>query len=140
MDTFSRPPHATHHCRHYSYDVVGVGPVCAIGIDMSPPGSSKTCMPNPPIAGQVCILREEFTADERTAWETWRNERAGRMILVLAQIPGSSRDRKNRPEWGKSGKFPCPACDGGTVRWARAAINGHVHAGCTTPNCFEIIE
>jgi hypothetical protein len=133
---FARPKPAGHHCRHYEYND---GPQCARGIDLSGFGAAQVCMPDSKVA-VCCEMREEHTAEERTAWEAWRNERAGRMILILAQIPGSSRDRKNKPEWGKSGEFACPACEGGKVRWARARSNGHVHAGCSTPDCFGIIE
>ncbi len=136
--SFARPLPASNHCRHYDY-VMGEGPRCGRGVDLSAPGAARPCMPDSNVA-VACNLREEHTEAERAAWTAWCNERAGRMILILADIPGSSRDEKNRPEWGKSGEFPCPACEGGKVRWARARSNGHVHAACTTPNCFGIIE
>lgn len=145
--TFTRPPHASQHCRHYSYSGSilsdGGGPKCARGVDLSGRAAggqvAVACMPASR-AAVACELREEHTDEERATWKAWRDERAARMILVLAEIPGSSRDKKNRPEWGKSGEFPCPACEWGTVRWARARSNGHVHAACTTPGCFGIIE
>lgn len=137
--SFARPNPAGHHCRHYSYEPAGAGPTCARGVDLSAPAACQPCMPDSK-AGVACELREEHTEEERAAWKAWRDERAVRMINILAQIPGSSRDKKNRPEWGKSGNFPCPACDGGTVRWVRARSNGHVHAACSTDGCFGIIE
>lgn len=139
----NRPPHATRHCRHYSYSGSilsdGGGPKCASGVDLRAPRAALVCMPDSEVA-EACELREEYLPAEREAWEAWRNERAGRMILILAEIPGSSRDKKNRPEWGQSGEFPCPACEWGIVRWARARSNGHVHAACSTRDCFGIIE
>ncbi len=139
MADFTRPTPAGQHCRHYDYDVHGIGPKCARGVDLTAPGASKVCMPDAKEA-VACELREEHTEEERAIWKAWRDERAARTIVILAQIPGSSRDRKNRPEWGKQGQFDCPCCDGGVVRWARAPTNGHVHAGCSTPGCFGIIE
>lgn len=140
--TFERPPHASHHCRHYHYDVATFpdgGPRCARGVDLSGPGSAKVCMPDAKEA-VACNLREEHTEEEHAAWKAWRDERLARMIVILAQMPGSSRDKKNKPEWGNSGRFPCPGCKSGTVSWARARSNGHLHAGCSTPHCFGIIE
>jgi hypothetical protein len=136
MMNFPRPLPASHHCRHYSYDD---GPQCARGVDLSGPGAAAPCMPDSKVA-VACNLREEHTDEERAAWEEWRNERAARMIKVLALIPGSSRDRKNKPFWGQRGEFACPACPDGKVRWVRAPSNGHVHAACTTEGCFGVIE
>jgi hypothetical protein len=131
--SFDRPIPASHHCRHYSYDG---GPKCARDVDLL---SVAPCMPVSKTA-VACNLREEYTDEERLAWAKWRDERAMRMLLVMAEIPGSSRDKKNRPEWGKSGEFACPACKQGKVVWARSRSNGYVRARCTTPDCFGVIE
>jgi hypothetical protein len=135
---FARPPPAGEHCRHYEYDR-SKGPTCARGVDLSNPGSANRCMPSPKVA-LACQLREEHTPEERAAWQAWRAERQERMFKIIALIPGSSMDKKNRPEWGKGGIFDCPACDGGKVRWARSSFNGHMAAGCTTPMCFQVQE
>lgn len=137
--TFDRPRAATHHCRHYSYEPgLAGGPRCKAGVDLTAPGSTAPCMPD--VDMSACLFRFEYTDDERATWEAWRNERAARTIAIMALIPGSSRDKKNRPEWGKSGSFPCPACETGTVQWARARSNGHLHAGCSTKFCFGVME
>jgi hypothetical protein len=142
-----KPRHATFHCRHYSYRNTGLsgfqcgdhgGPTCAAGVDMAEPGSALKCMPE--YSGERCGWREEYTDEERATWRALRDESMARMIIIMAEIPGSSRDKKNKPEWGRSGSLPCPACKAGTVRWSRARVNGHVHAACSTPNCFEVIE
>jgi len=139
----TRPLHASHHCRHYSYSGAlltdGGGPQCARGVNLKPAGMPAACMPDSATAS-ACELREEFTDDERAAWKAWKDDRAGRMILILAEIPGSSRDKKKREFWGQSGAFPCPACEWGIVKWARARSNGHVMAACNTKDCFGIIE
>lgn len=136
-DPIERPLHASQHCRHYSYahDKLHGGPTCALGIDLSAPGSALRCMPAPKVP---CDKREEYTDAERRAWAAWRDERTARMLRILIMIPGSAAKRDET--WGKSGNFKCPACDGGTVSWARASNNGHVSAACNTPNCFGIIQ
>jgi hypothetical protein len=136
--SFAPPPKASHHCRHYSYErgMNWSGPKCACEIDLTAPKATEPCMPE----GTGCDWREEHTEEERAAWHKWREERMERMTKILLQIPGSSRDKKNKPEWGKRGEFPCPACEVGTVRWARASINGHLHAACTTDGCFGVME
>lgn len=63
-----------------------------------------------------------------------------RSIVIIEQIPGNSSDRKNKPSWGQSGEFDCPACRVGKVRWARARVNGHLHAACSTQGCFGMIQ
>ena len=153
MNLLERPLRATHHCRHYSYRNTGLaglrsgdpgGPQCALGVDLSAPRASKPCMPPGTFPFQEgdrpCPLRENFTDAERAEWKRWTDSRLQRMGVVLQAIPGSSADRKKREHWGETGSFPCPACKTGTVRWSRASSNGHVHAACTTPNCFSVME
>jgi hypothetical protein len=138
--TMDRPLHATFHCRHYDY-VGGMqgGPRCAGGVDLSAPLSTKPCMPRPAPA-DACAKREEYTDAEREAWMIWHERRMEAQAKIMVEIPGSSRDRKKRDGWGKSGAFGCPACDWGIVRWSRAATNGHLGAACNTPGCFSVIE
>jgi hypothetical protein len=148
---YNRPPHATHHCRHYSYvrDVSSIdkqGPHCACGLDLrEKPGASQVCMPPnveldrkapPP---EPCDWREEYTDAERAAWEAWREESSKRMFSILPLLPGSS-NKKDRASWGTQGTMACPACKVGTIRWVRARVNGHIHAGCSTPHCFAIMQ
>jgi hypothetical protein len=41
---------------------------------------------------------------------------------------------------GVMGKPPCPVCNAGTLRYSIARSNGHIHAGCTTPDCVSWME
>jgi len=143
-----KPAHATRHCRHYSY-VMTVkdepqGPQCACGIDLrEKPGASQVCMP-PNVdlrkgeQHEPCAWREEYTDAERAAWEEFRTGCMERMVVILADpaIP-SGKDRK---AWGTHGTMPCPACKIGTVHWLRARSNGHLHARCSTPHCFAVMQ
>lgn len=135
---FTPPPRANHHCRHYEWDR---GAKCGAGEDLSRPGSSLSCMPpDPDNPGRAqCPWREEWNDQERAAWKAWVAERRDRMVAVLAMIPGTSRNKCD--EWGKSGVLDtCPACKTGRVQWSRSRSNGHLHAACSTPGCFAVIE
>lgn len=143
--SFDRPLRATHHCRHYSYREAKTwgdpyGPTCAAGCDLSAPGATRQCWPRGENGeGQGCPKREEYADAERAAWESWCNARLDRARIIMPAIPGSS-DHKKRERWGEDGTFPCPACKTGIVNWSRASNNGHVHAYCSTPNCFSMMQ
>ena len=123
-----KPEVARHHCRHYSYGRGLQGhPQCAVGVDNTGPGAARPCMPDPQAH---CPSREEWTAEERTAWEAWMVEHHTRLVVVMSAIP---RD-------GFDGSLPCPGCGVGTVRWSRARSNRHLHAACTTPHCFQVMQ
>lgn len=128
------PPRARHHCRHYSYSIEsfregGGGPQCAAGCDMSAPGSALPCMPLDSQRGATCSKREEWTDKERAEWEAWVDHHRARMLAVFSVLPDDS-----------GGTIPCPACGTGTVSYARARSNGHLHAACSTPNCFAVMQ
>ena len=137
----SRPLHATEHCRHFSYHAMDVdsssgGPICAAGVDLTEPGACRVCMPS---SNGACDKRENFTRKEKNDWQQWVDSRADRDWQIMLLIPGSS-NYKTRERWGSSGEFDCPACKTGRVSWYRSEINGHVQAGCSTPDCFGVIE
>jgi hypothetical protein len=41
---------------------------------------------------------------------------------------------------GVTGKFSCPVCKTGALRYAIAACNGHIQAGCSTSGCVRWME
>lgn len=41
---------------------------------------------------------------------------------------------------GVSGVIDCPVCKTGKLRFSRAALNGHVHAACSTETCVRWME
>lgn len=124
-----KPPAAREHCRHYSYQgsLVDGGPRCAAGVDNSAPGATLPCMPEPKA---TCPAREEWTAEERARWERWEAEHTQRMRVIMTAIP---RD-------GFAGNLRCPGCGFGVVRWGRARSNNHLHAACSTPHCFSVMQ
>jgi len=124
------PPIARHHCRHYSYERgLRGGPRCAVGINNSEPGGAAACMPPPVENGKTCQKREEWTEAERAASTAFTNNCLARICAIMAHIPST----------GSGGTFMCPVCDG-TVSWSRAGRNGHIHAHCSTPNCFSVMQ
>lgn len=140
-----RPPAARQHCRHYRY-VRGPdgGPRCAVS--SAPPVDWLACMPpdpSPLVPGNTtprvlpripvaCPKREEWTEAERAAWQVWRREAMLRAVLIMRVIQSVQSV--------SAGVIPCPACGVGTVSWSRAACNGHIHARCSTPDCFAVMQ
>lgn len=122
---FIRPPRATRHCRHYSYEtgIQGRGAMCALGIDLSSPGAWYACSPDP--KGE-CAKRENYTDEERASWKVWLDasiERLGKAVLALpAPIPLRT-----------SGKVKCPNCETGELHYARWHRGAEIQ--CSTPNC-----
>ncbi len=126
-----KPPIARQHCRHYSYDrgIRGRGSICAVGCDMSALGSSLPCMPPDFQRSATCAKREDWTDEERMTWKAWSDNHIARMLVVFAALPDDH-----------GGTIPCPACGTGRVDYSRARSNGHLHAACSTPNCFSVMQ
>lgn len=141
MSKFNPPPHASNHCRYYSYNLQGVrGPSCAKGIDLSAPGAANVCMPRGLNAKGFCQARQEYSAQERDDWKKWQASVLERLAQIMPLIPGDNNPKKDREYWGKTGSFSCPACETGTVRWTRSPPNGHIWAHCSTPYCFKVMQ
>lgn len=128
-----KPPIARQHCRHYSYWGGGIlrggGPVCALNVPLTAPGAALACMPLDHQRGATCSAREEWTEEERAASAAWSRHHMERLLVVMAALPDDA-----------SGEIACPACGTGRVRYARARSNGHLHAACSTPNCFAVMQ
>jgi hypothetical protein len=128
----TRPPRARQHCRHYDYEtgMTGRGPICGLAIDLSAPRAALRCMPPDSTQGETCEKREDWTSKERAAWQAWLEEHTARTAIVMAVIPAK----------GYSGNLPCPGCGIGMVSWSRTHSNNHLHARCSTPHCFAIMQ
>jgi len=125
--TFQRPQRATHHCRHYGYEtgLTGRGPLCAAGVDLSAPGASRPCMPEP-AAADYCDKRQDYTTDERATWKAWQAESRERLTKAVQALPAPIPLRT-------SGAVDCPNCDGGSLHYARWHRGAEIK--CTTANC-----
>jgi hypothetical protein len=127
--SFEKPPKASEHCRHYSYER-GVkwhegGPRCAAGVDLSEPGAAMKCMP--PKADQPpCALRGEYSAAERETWEASVAAGLERLGKAVQAIPHPVPMRSG-------GTVKCPNCRDGQLRYDR--WQGGAEICCTTPLC-----
>ena len=123
---FEPPLRATGHCRHYSYrhgDLMSDrGPQCAAGVDLSAPGVSSACWPDPQAE---CALRQEYTPEERAAWQAWTRESMSRLEAAIAALPAPI-------PLNSTGRVTCPNCGGDLhySRWHRGAA-----IQCGTENC-----
>lgn len=119
------PPIAREHCRHYNYERgLEGGPRCAVGIDLSVPGASFVCMPGKEGTRLPCPKRENWTAEEKAAWEVWQAERTKRMIAAIAALPALDGRAHE--------KIDCPSCDG-QITYVRIPTRAYVE--CSTPHC-----
>lgn len=124
MKSFALPLRATHHCRHYSYNMglgPNSGPQCAAGIS-NIAMALNTCCQNAPVP---CPLREEFTDAERAAWQQARAEGLERLGAAIAALPRAI-------PLNTGGTIECPNCAGALsyARWHRGA-----ELRCATANC-----
>lgn len=98
------------------------------------------CMPRDLPGKRRCTKREEYSAQERDDWKKWQTSCMQRLVQIMPLIPGAESEKEDRQYWGKTGDFPCPACEIGTVRWTRSSSNGHIWAHCSTPYCFKVMQ
>jgi hypothetical protein len=121
---FTPPPHATKHCRHYSFERAqrweDSGPRCAMGLTVDL--GLRRCCPDPSI---TCGDREEYTDAERVAWEAARDASMGRLVAAIAAVPDPIPLRTG-------GNVECPSC-GGQLRYDRWHRGAEIK--CETPFC-----
>lgn len=87
----------------------------------------------------TCAKREFPTAAEVDAEEArFRRAMADTLMARKAIVDKIGPYKKGHP--GESGEMPCPVCGAGTLRYTRAALNGHVWGACTTDNCVRWME
>ena len=77
---------------------------------------------------------EEIADEEREMHERLENLGKARMAIVDHLGPW----KRGMP--GVGGAIPCPVCGTGCLRFSRAGVNGHIHAGCTTAKCVRWME
>lgn len=126
-----QPTDARRHCRHYSFTLPALTPVCALGLDpgaLSPVAIDWPCVADP-IA--VCSKREEKTAEEIAAEEAAHAAATEQVVTFLRALPKDPKITR--------GSMPCPRC-GGTLHWARVGRERHMRAACETPKCFSVMS
>lgn len=129
LTKFERPPRATKHCRHYSYErgknYLDGGPRCAVGIDLSAPGASFVCMPDKAETRCPCPKREEYTEAEREAWQRSVADGMERLGAAVQALPKAIPLRTG-------GNIECPNC-GGSLRYDRWHRGAEIK--CSTEGC-----
>lgn len=118
-----KPPIARQHCRHYSYETgLAGGPRCAVGVDLSAPGSFRCCVPD----GTGCPKRQEWTDPERATWKRWQEAGTARMAAAIAALPSLGPRQ--------SVVVDCPNCSG-RLRYDRTVRRAY--AQCATEHCVR---
>ena len=83
----------------------------------------------------VPVVREAILADLKARY--FDNDKT-----VKIQDP-DTKHRWSEPQtnyFTGAGEMKCPACKEGTLRYSRAAYNGHVQARCSTNGCVQWME
>ena len=131
-------------CKHWNG--IGLGDdhaMCNVGVDVKKLGEFHrpgmlNRLPCTGLGGrQGETLAECALADYPTAEEVAANEKSDteffRLVWpVLREIKANSKP-------GDVGTRNCPKCDC-TLHWRRHPRNGHLHVGCTTADCVQIME
>jgi hypothetical protein len=77
----------------------------------------------------------EINAEIEESDRRFQNTMTARMAIV-EHLGGTWK----RGSPGVSGSIACPVCKAGTLRFSRAAVNGHIHARCSTADCVAWME
>lgn len=133
--------HCKHHRSQYHNDT------CEAGVEFAKFHDLKwedrpCCCPADKAVGThpLCELsayptKEEQEAEEREVAALFaRTDNARKAIVDHLGGPW----KRGMP--GSAGSIPCPICTTGTLRFSRAGLNGHIHAGCTTEDCVAWME
>lgn len=91
-------------------------------------------------AGAECEKIEFPTPEEVAAKIAGQDGAFRRMIAARSAIVEKLGPYKKRQSPNAAGTIPCPNCEGGTLHYSRAALNGHIHARCTTEGCAAWME
>lgn len=114
-------------CRHYDYDGA---PKCKAGLDIRKVhGNVLACISLPKTE---CERRAVFTAEE-VAEASAKSEAAFELFAKVLTLIGPG-------DPGDAGEVLCPKCEEGTISYAFARCNGHLHARCSTVDCFGVIQ
>lgn len=123
-------------CRHFTgiqHDACAAGVAYESVTDRSLRPPRRPCLDeNSPIRCELANYPTREEAEERD-----REIHEGLLLIfkaraAIVEAMGSKR--------GLKGQIPCPCCDGGTLHYTVAAINGHIWGACSTPSCVRWME
>lgn len=133
---------ATIFCNHYR--AMSDHKTCSVGVSYDSfkglPFESKPCFwrygnehPNAGCSLMEMPMPEQIAAEEAEIEK--RCQELGKARRAIVEHLGGPWKRGTA---GASGVIDCPVCGGEkTLRFSRAGINGHIHAGCRTENCVR---
>lgn len=135
----------SNYCRHYT--MRGMPDECEAGVNYRE-------LAGPPQTGMILRLpclrdhdtdiecsKRSFYSDEEIEKQAVEIEQQERVVLLC--IPAAKADATEKGFGVGSagrGEIPCPACKKGALRYTVAAVNGHMHASCTTKGCASWME
>lgn len=88
----------------------------------------------------ACEHRQMPTQDEAQADVDQMERRFENRMKARAEITTYIDNHALNKNSDLTGKMPCPVCDGGTLAWSRASLNGHVWGSCSTDGCVAWME
>lgn len=87
------------------------------------------------------FMQDYNTARKAILDDLDRRHKSGDKTVQLNKSSSSEYDDDGPTNYlSGGGAIPCPVCKTGTLRYSRAAYNGHVHAGCSTQGCVQWME
>lgn len=124
--------------QHYRYRYAGEGRRATVYTS----NHSMPCFRDDDPLGVCHCERQEFpTPAEIEARDAEHAAIFGRVVKAREAIVAHLGGPWKRGMPGAGGAIDCPVCEGKeSLRFSRAGINGHIHAGCTTEGCVAWME
>lgn len=107
---------------------------CKAGLSYSRP---LPCLApfSPNISQPACPKFEPHTLEQIKKEDEEFELRSAQIHVARAAIVKATKGK-----WGVGGTMLCPVCETGHLRYTVAGCNGHIHAGCTFPDCVGWME
>jgi hypothetical protein len=97
--------------------------------DTRPPYLRMPCTRGGPETCRQCRFPTQEEAEEQVAATDRMIDNTLRAMVAVTAVVGKQR--------GVSGSIPCPICETGTLSYAVAGLNGHIHGACSTEGCVR---
>lgn len=127
-------------CKHYR--AMSENETCLAGVEYKlfkgTGSTSCPCWEKQP--HEPCAKAEYRTPQEIAEAEAEMSLRFQKIVIAREAIVNHLGGPWKRGTGGSVGKIPCPVCRAGELKFSRAALNGHIHAGCTTKGCVNWME
>jgi len=87
----------------------------------------------------VCDRREAWTREEAEAHVDARELAIEQHMRAFRKVHDDAKAKGLKRHHGGVSQCKCPVCEG-TLRYAVASYNGHIHAKCDTNGCVQWME